>query len=235
MINQLGFVHIIESPSAKDLLEECTEGRSLSEFLKLAGIPHSYNLVTDLETLDIALYKRLPRVFEEYDLPPILHLSLHGDRKGIGLTDGSFLSWHELREVLRDLNNQMEDGLLLCMSSCYGSYGYQLARDDSEDKPFLALVGNSNKISWKDSAVAYITFYHLLFKNISMEECVERMISASNDNNFKLWWGHEVKAVLVERMRNNKLHKEQILQRLRTLGQEASQRTASRLGSSRRQ
>lgn len=45
MLFTAGFVHIIESPSANDILEERTEGKALGEFLRLAKIPYCYNLV----------------------------------------------------------------------------------------------------------------------------------------------------------------------------------------------
>jgi hypothetical protein len=79
--------------------------------------------------------------------------------------------------------------------------------DNSTDNPFYALVGSSNKVSWQDAAVAYVTFYHLLFKGISIDECVEKMKLASHNNDFGVWRGSEIKETwqrIIERVRQNK-------------------------------
>lgn len=226
MTTQSGFVHIIESPSADDLLDGRTEGRALSEVLNLAEIPYYYNLVTNLETLSTALDTRLIEAFEYFkQQPPILHLSMHGNQDGVVLTDNTFILWADLQALLAPLTNAMQGELLICMSSCFGSTGCRMAMHEGADQPFLALVGNNNSVLWEDAAVAYVTFYHLLFKGIAIDECVKRMKLASNDNNFAVWSGHEVKAVWTEHMK--RLRREQLLQHLPTVGQEFRQRVAS--------
>jgi hypothetical protein len=203
------FVYIIESPSAEDLLEGRAEGRALSEVLALAGIPYSYNLVTNLETWNIALGSRLQDADNCYPgRVPILHLSLHGNERGVALTDDTVFLWNQLKKELTPLNNKMEGSLLICMSSCFGAYGRRMARDNSTDNPFYALVGSSNKVSWPDAAVAYVTFYHLLFKGISIDECVEKMKLASHNNDFGVWRGSEIKDTwqrIIEIVRQNKI------------------------------
>ncbi|NEP10906.1 MAG: hypothetical protein F6K14_11960 [Symploca sp. SIO2C1] len=228
MTPQSGFVHIIESPSAHDLLDGRTEGRVLCEILNLAKIPYFYSLATTLETFNTALDTRLIEAFEHFQQPPILHLSMHGNQEGVELTNNTLISWADLQALLAPLTNAMQGELLICMSSCFGGSGCRMAMHEGKDQPFLALVGNNRSVSWEDAAVAYVTFYHLLFKGIPVETCVERMKSASNDHNFVVWLGHQVKAVWTEHMRN--LRREQLSQRLRTAGQQVRQRTASRVG-----
>jgi hypothetical protein len=192
------FVHIIESPSADDLLNGRAEGRALNEILNLANIPHCYNLATTKQTFHTALETRLNEASNNFQVYPILHLSMHGNEKGIGLTDNTFLPWTDLQGMLTPLNNHLKGKLLICISSCFGSYGCQMAMNGDRDEPFWALVGNNHSVSWEDAAVAYITFYHLLFKNTRVEESqikdyVEYMKLASKDNNFEVWWGHKMK------------------------------------------
>jgi hypothetical protein len=227
MTIQSGFVHIIESPSANNLLDGCTEGNALSEILNLARIPYCYSLATNLETFNAALDTRLIEAFDRFRQPPILHLSMHGTQNGVLLTDNTFISWADLQALLAPLTNAMQGELLICMSSCFGSTGCRMAMHEDADQPFLALVGNSDSVFWEDAAVAYVTFYHLLFKGIPIDECVKRMKLASNDNNFDVWSGHEVKAVWTEHMK--RLRREQLLERLRTIGQEIRHRSASRV------
>jgi hypothetical protein len=179
-----GFVHIIESPSSDDLLDGVTEGRSLSEALTLARIPHWYNLATDGATLGRALGQRLVEAWRHHNRLPILHLSIHGSQNGVVLTDGMRLSWDDLRQILLPLNRVMNGGLLICMSTCFGSAGCRMAMFVDNEPPFWALVGNTGSAGWSDSAIAYISFYHLFFKGYPIETCVESMKVASADHNF---------------------------------------------------
>lgn len=191
MVN--GFVFILESPSDDDLLEGRMEGKALSTAFDLASIPHTYNLVTTKKSLIRALTWKLHEAIKEKNKAPILHISMHGNDEGIGLTNGDFISWAELRKELAPLLNNMQGGLLICMSSCYGTSGCRMAMHEDADHPFWALVGNSQAALWSDAAVAYITFYHLFFKGIGVEQAVEAMKIASGDRNFMVFNGDFVK------------------------------------------
>lgn len=203
-----GFVYIIESPSDSDLLDGRTEGRALCEALQIAEIPYYYNLVTTSATFTASIGDRLPEALKRFNLLPIVHLSMHGNNDGVALTNGEFLSWGNLRILLAPLTNAMQGGLLICMSSCFGSSGCRMAMHGKNDQPFWALVGNSGSSQWADSSVAYVTFYHLFFKDVPIEECVKRMRLASGDNNFIVSFGHMLKAdwaVYIEKIRHEQL------------------------------
>lgn len=186
-----GFVYVIESPSASDLLDGRTEGGALVQTLDLAQIPRWYSLVTDRSTLYAALGHRLVSAWDYHKAPPILHLSMHGNSEGVGLTCGDFLDWHELRQLLIPLLRAMNGGLLICMSTCFGSSGCRMAMYSDNEPPFWALIGNAASPNWPDAAVAYITFYHLFFKGLDVVDCVQIMKNASGDNGFGLHLGEE--------------------------------------------
>jgi hypothetical protein len=188
------FVYVIESPADTDLLDGRTEGRALCEALSLANVPHWYSLVTTSKTFAESLGTRLSQAVSHFQSFPILHLSMHGNDKGVALTNGDFLTWENLRKYLAPLTNGMQGGLLICISSCLSSFGCRMAMHEDNDQPFWALVGNDGSPSWSDAAVAYITFYHLRFKNVPLQQCVERMRTASGDENFRVVFGHQVKA-----------------------------------------
>jgi hypothetical protein len=191
MIN--GFVFILESPSDEDLLDDRMEGKALSTAFNLASIPHSYNLVTTKKSLTKALSWRLHEAIKLHQKSPILHISMHGNDEGVELTNGEFVTWDELRVELTPLLNNMKGGLLICMSSCYGGSGCRMAMHEEADYPFWALVGNSDAAFWSDAAVAYITFYHLFFKGVSVEDAVSAMKVASGDGRFMVFNGDFVK------------------------------------------
>ena len=188
-----GFVYVIESPTSNDLLDGRTEGRALTEALALARIPSWYGLVTDQDTMHSAIRQRLSEAWKHWQLPPVLHLSMHGSQDGVDLTNGSFLSWHDLRGLLLPLNRAMQGGLLICMSTCFGSSGCRMAMYEDSEPTFWALVGNAGASLWADAAVAYITFYHLFFKGVPVVTCVNAMCVASADTNFVLHSGRDTK------------------------------------------
>jgi hypothetical protein len=189
-----GFVFIIESPAAPDLLDGRTEGRVLSESLRIAEIPHWYSLAVDKRMFSEALGNRLAEAWRQYGRLPILHLSMHGNADGISLTSGEFMSWNELRIFLLPLIRAMRGGLLVCMSSCFGGAGCRMAMYLDNEPCFWALVGNKDSATWADAAIAYSAFYHLFFKQISLDICVASMRIASGDQNFEVHFGQHTRA-----------------------------------------
>jgi hypothetical protein len=190
-----GFVYIIESPSDVDLVDGKTEGRTLCEQLKLSEIPHAYGLATTRKTLELCLTDRLSNVWTANPgLAPILHLSMHGDVNGIGLTNGDYLTWSDLRKLLGPLTRILNNKLLVCMSSCFGAAGCRMAMYEDDEPHFWALVGHSGTATWSDAAIAYSTFYHRFFKETPIEACVAAMRDASGDDAFRVEYGSDTKA-----------------------------------------
>jgi hypothetical protein len=190
-----GFVYVIESPSSADLLDGRTEGQALCSALDLARISRWYSLVTNHETFLAALGDRLHQAWQNFGVLPVLHLSMHGNTKGVSFTDGTFLSWADLREALRPLNDAMKGGLLVCMSSCHGLSGCKMAMHDSDDHTFWVIVGPSDAVSWSESAVGFITFYHLFFKGKDVRACVDAMnVCSGAAHAFMLAEGQQIRA-----------------------------------------
>ncbi|MCA9099505.1 MAG: hypothetical protein KDA63_00030 [Planctomycetales bacterium] len=182
--NRNFFVHIIESPSAIDLLDERTEGRLLCEGFRLSGIDSSYNLATNVKTLIMSLGSRLEREKSKFGKTPILHFSLHGDGMSVGLTDGSQVSWSQFAVLLATIRDFLETGILVCISSCFGFAGSDMPNIRGMP-PFWAIVGPSGKVDWDDSAIAFMTFYHLFAKGHSLEVAVDAMKRASGNSDFQ--------------------------------------------------
>ena len=182
-----GFVHIIESPSSEDLLKGETEGRVLSQAFALAKIPQWYNLVTDRYTLNLALGSQLTAAYNYWKkLPVALHVSMHGNHSGVKLTNNEWILWPELRDYFLPLIRVTQGRLLITMSSCSGSFGYQMALFADNEPTFWALVGNLNPVTLSDLAIAYSSFYHLLFKGYPLSTCVDSMKAAAGNPNF-IW------------------------------------------------
>ncbi|GAB1544609.1 hypothetical protein NUACC21_72850 [Scytonema sp. NUACC21] len=188
------FVYIIESPSNEDIENGRIEGKVLTEYFKLGGdIPYSYNFVTNRGQLAEALTSHLIQACENFQGIPILHFSMHGSKGGIHLTN-DFISWHELRILLLPLLQELNIFLIICMSTCFGIHGCQMAMYLDNKPSFYALIGNNTKVSFKDAIMAYQSFYHRLFKGgTTFHDCVEAMKSASGNNNFDYVLGENIR------------------------------------------
>lgn len=188
-----GFVHVIESPSPIDLLDGRTEGRSLGQSFKLAGIEHAYSLAVNRQMVQLALTDRLESEMNRCRRFPIIHFSAHGNGEGLELTDGTMLSWADLSDLLQPIYRAVNSGLLICLSSCESASGMRMAMEDGTRRHFWALVSHMGKPTWSDCATAYIAFYNQFFKGCGLEASVEAMKAASGDNKFATWDGDEIK------------------------------------------
>lgn len=187
------FVNVIESPSSHDLLDGRTEGRMLIESLNLANIPNAYSLVTDLATLRESIDSRLRAAAQQHSKIPIIHFSMHGNEDGVALTSSEFVSWSDLKHELLPVMRAVQGTLLICMSSCVGHAGVKMAMNSDDEPSFWALVGNIENTSWSDAAIAYSCFYHLFFKEVNIDVCVNSMKVASGNNNFVYHLGVQAK------------------------------------------
>jgi hypothetical protein len=118
---------------------------------------------------------------------------MHGSDAGVQLTDGHFLTWNDLRAELQPLATMMNGGLLICMSCCFGAHGCRMAMYEGVAPTFWAIVGHYGKAMWSDTAIAYISFYHLFFKGRDLEASVRGMKEASGDAGFLCMYGAATK------------------------------------------
>ena len=182
-------VFILESPSEDDLRAGRIESEALEAALRLACIPTVRYLVKDRPTLKDALARaaasaaRKPR---GRPVAPTVHISAHGNVEGIGLTDGTLLTWAELREALLEFaraSGRLSPGGVglvdLCMSTCEGAHAAKMF-DIGAPYPCFGIVGPTAKVAWTDSLVAYVTFYHLkVTKDLMIPEVIGPMNKAA--------------------------------------------------------
>lgn len=180
------FVLVVESPSPVDLYHRRSEGEIIRQAVNLNQIPCTVRTAVNLEAFEASLKIGLTEEMERYQgLIPILHISAHGNREGIQLSDGTVIPWADLRQLLAPINNALNNSLLVCLSCCEGYSGIRMAMFiEDEGYPFYAIVANSGKPLWSDTAVAYSTFYHLLSKGEFIVNAVNAMCIASGDQTF---------------------------------------------------
>ncbi len=206
------YVHIVESPSPDELLNDITEGRALCEFLDIARIPYSYNLAVDSDRFRIAMTYRVEEAMDEFCKIPILHLSTHGNKQGIQLTDQSMLSWSELAPYLQDIHRYSDGKLGVCMSCCGGAYGIQMAEEIQKiNLPYQWIAGSFSEIDLRDAALAYAILYRRLHCGIDdISLLVQAIRVASGIADFDIWDGELVQKAYVQ-----DIIAEEILERIR--------------------
>lgn len=182
------FVYIVESPSAVDLYHQRGEGYVVQQAVRLNLIQCVHRLCVNLQAFEAALTVGLKEAMDA--VPghiPILHISAHGFAQGIQLSSGETILWPQLRNMLAPVNKALDNCLIVCMSTCEGYSGSQMAMlSDPNDFPFFALVGNGSKPTWPETAVAFSTFYHLLANHHYVADAVSAMCVASGNDSFFL-------------------------------------------------
>jgi hypothetical protein len=199
-------VYVIEYQSDEDILENRNEGKTLSSGLELAGINNQYFQVINERILDICLDIISDDILELRKsndvILPFLHFSAHGNETGLGLSNGDFLDWNDLRVKIDRVNSIIGkfklDGITvefsylhLCFSVCKGFYSKNIQGKLEENKYFFT-VGPIDAVNWSDSLIAFMTFYHHIFHGKSKALiAVKNMNTAAGLNDiFKISSGY---------------------------------------------
>lgn len=184
------FVFVIESPSAVDLYHRRSEGDIVRQAVELNGIPCVVKTAISMTAFDACLKIGLSEAMN--NLPgfiPLLHISAHGDKEGIQLSDGEVIQWQSLREHLRPVNQAVGGSLIVCMSSYEGYMGVRMAMfPEDSGLPYYALIGCGSKPTWAETAVAFATLYHQLNRGEHISIAVEAMRVAFGNQMF--WLEH---------------------------------------------
>ena len=198
------FVYVIESPSPVDLYHRRSEGELLRQAISLNQIECTLRLAVNLEAFMASINIGLTEAMEAFpNKIPILHVSAHGFSDGIQLSSGEVILWNELRELLIPVNQALSGSLIVCMSTCEGYSGIQMAmKPESNDHPFWAIIGNGDKPTWPETAVAFATFYHLIANGHKIAGAVKAMGIASGNDNFFVTTAEVQKQKFVEYIKN---------------------------------
>jgi hypothetical protein len=201
-------IYIIESPSLKDLEDDRKEGKALYESLLLADCDANYTIMESKKAFVKAIDHVIVDFYEKkgkFSAMPFIHISAHGNEDGIGLTNGEFLSWQEIRIELEKINQKigyvMHVGdhskeisrIVLCFSSCKGFNATKIY-NNINPCPFQCVVGPKEDVLWSDALTAFITFYHLVnYKAFDFVSGTAQMNSSAGvDNVFEIFVSPEI-------------------------------------------
>lgn len=220
------FVYVIESPSPVDLYHGRSEGDIIKQAACLNQIYCSVKTAVNYEAFEAALKLGLNDAMEYFkDKFPILHISAHGYEEGIQLSSGEQLTWAQLRLLLHPINKALNGNLIVCLSSCQGYSGTRMAMHLEDDGyPFFAIVANSDKTLWSDTAVAYSAFYHLVAKGEFIVQAVQAMCVASGNPTFFVQTAEESRQGYIEY-----IQKQDTQQAIENLQENAAQESPAHL------
>ena len=188
------FVYVVESPSDTDFYHRRNEGDALVQSLRLNGIDCVVRCAISHEAFSAALQIGLKEEIAAHaSRLPLLHISCHGNAHGIRLSSGERVTWDELSSLLHPINLDLNNRLVVAMSSCEGYSGIRMAmKTDDSPLPFFALIGSWENPTWSDTVVAFSAFYHHLQKGRHVRQAVEAM-SAASGCRFAVEWAEDQK------------------------------------------
>lgn len=189
------FVYVIESNRPVEILGQLSEGDALTRVLKFCDVPSHHRPVIDKSTLALALGDA-PRLVQQFQAMPILHISAHGSEYGFELTLNQFVAWQELAAFLQPLHNRTNGSFLLALSSCRGLTAVGISF--TTPQPLFGVIGTLENVPWSDNVVAYASFYHLLKKGRTISQAVEGMNVATGHNQYKFIHGPSAVSAYVE-------------------------------------
>ena len=172
-------VYIVESPAPEDFVSKVLEGAPLHAVLGQLQIDSDYTVTVTKDTFARVVADRLQGHVKKGDVMPFLHVSAHGNAQGIGLTDGSFLSWSEFRRVLTSGPPSVTKYLTLCMSTCNGFNACKLGFSEEPTHPFHCVVGPTGEPEWFDTLIGFATFYHQLARRPCQGPSFQKAIKAA--------------------------------------------------------
>jgi hypothetical protein len=200
-------VFIIESPSSQDLFDNRSEGKLIQQALAIAEIRTTLKVAVDGERFVNALAACGQQLMSQHVQVPVLHISAHGDERGIQLTNKEFLAWADLQNRLGQLNEALDGELVVSMSSCQGARAWNMALNQNPPA-YSVLVGSEHEPTWSETAIGFAVFYHLLAVQKTIAEAVEGMNAACGRPIFIQIEGKDVQAIRqsVMQMRPDELH-----------------------------
>jgi hypothetical protein len=214
-------VCILESVSKEDERVNRNEAHELSKILSSIG----YKVIMYKPRNIDELWENLMEFADwhnhynsEQILVPFIHISAHGNEKGIELTEDGLVLWSELREILDSFNGSIggEEGvsgyikndngiitsrITICLSACLGAYGSNMIMKN-EITPFQYLIAPNYSPYWEDALRAYRIFYEkcFSFNGGRIWDAVHPMNDAkSGKNTFEIFQSPEVADDLNER------------------------------------
>ncbi|MFG6067229.1 hypothetical protein ACEU0B_000311 [Stenotrophomonas indicatrix] len=109
---------------------------------------------------------------------PVLHIECHGSDDGLKFSDGSFVTWADLKGPLTSLNIATAMNLLVVVAACDGS-ALTSTLGLVDRAPVHGLIGPTRAVTPVELTRAYLELYETLMRTRSARQAVEAMLRAT--------------------------------------------------------
>ncbi|MGJ7564482.1 hypothetical protein ACSFBM_11545 [Variovorax sp. GB1R11] len=134
---------------------------------------------------------------------PWLHIECHGSDEGLEFANGSEISWQELCDLLRPINQACQFQLFVVLSCCHGA-GIVSGIDTGRGAPCLGLIGPSHEVNPAELLGHFRDFYQQLIATTDLGTAFRSWSSRSLEKGqmaivtAELWWRQLMSAYLAE-------------------------------------
>jgi hypothetical protein len=131
----------------------------------------------------------------------LLHIEAHGeeDRKGLILSDGSFVNWATLISNFRKINTNCCNELFVSMATCYGRFLYQ-GIFPYKKSPYSGYISAVEQVSPEDIIETFHTLFEELISTRNIVAAYEHIEKAQSNFYYK-----DMKAVFEDNFRISEL------------------------------
>lgn len=174
-------IYIIESFSLIDIIRGYDEGEFLEELLRRLQLPFKREKPGDLKSFENVINGSFRKFYRKNGRKVVLHISMHGNRNGIVLSNKSIVSWEHLSKLL---NNICQGNLVLYLSACISIFAKDMVFRSSS--PFDYLICNHGKVKNDEAIIASSVLYHKLSLGSDIGTIANAMRIASSNESFEI-------------------------------------------------
>ena len=152
--------------------------------LQLPGI-HTQFLSAPTSGAFLGALAEVGRNVRLYNHIPILHIEAHGSDDGIGLADGTEVTWRDLVPILGDINQACKMNLTVIAISCMG-WNLTHSLMPADRAPLFMLVGPPAAMTGEDLLAATKRFYEAIAQHVDMNKGLEAMNDGQEYDTWRL-------------------------------------------------
>lgn len=115
---------------------------------------------------------------------PMLHFECHGSNHGLQTADKKFITWLELKGILREINKACGFNLLIVVAACKGLHLIKTSTQLDGISPFYGVIGANANLEAKNVQNDFYDFYIEFFKTFNLNSAIKKLKSRNPSYNY---------------------------------------------------
>lgn len=105
---------------------------------------------------------------------PLIHVEVHGSKKGLHLASGEIITWFEFNDLCRAINVQTANNLSVTLAACFANYilGYI---NYEERAPFCLVIAPHDAIDRQTYEHGYLAFYDEVLTTGRLDTAIDQL------------------------------------------------------------